>query len=372
MAEVCSRSPLEVCNAVLESLLYQQDLEGDVEEGLGGAALSARPLDFDVRVLEDYGVFEWNPDRVPTEQGNVAQSNVATAEEIRNCVAYEVLADVEDRRDDTRTSHDNGAAMAEGETAETSGRNTGTSLQPEYVRAVADMQREIENSYENTGWGPRSRVFFEKKLPPDVRQGAFTFLQSCPRVVPLFVAEKRGLDLSSVDFLLGGSFFQTCGEADCFMPPSPPLASCGRHEEENTCSSKGTSYLVENCKGTTVINKREGNFFENRIFPTYQLKRWACGHAMSAKHGNKTMEHLRLLKIGPYRVLMSASVDALCPTTSSNYKFKPEVRDVNEPQSRGKETVKRESGNQGREQRPADEVSTSCTTATSYIIITLP
>ena len=43
---------------------------------------------------------------------------------------------------------------------------------------------------------------------------------SAPMIVPLYVAAKRGLDLSSIDFLLGGSALNTLAQRE--LPTSCP------------------------------------------------------------------------------------------------------------------------------------------------------
>eukprot|EP00392_Amoebophrya_sp_AT5.2_P000821 g822.t1 len=155
----------------------------------------------------------------------------------------------------------------------------------EVLRNVQEMQNEVKFH----------DVRFAKQLPKDERPSGFP--HACPRVVALYEAEKRGVDLEKIDFLLGGSFLNACVRPDCFLKE-------GDNQEE------APEYLVENCKGVLVVNK-EDFVGENRIFPTYQFKRWACGRAMEEKHPELSMGHLRVAKIGSFRVLFAASVDAL-------------------------------------------------------------
>ncbi|CAD7945304.1 unnamed protein product [Amoebophrya sp. A120] len=145
------------------------------------------------------------------------------------------------------------------------------------------------------------------QLPNDYKRTEFPF--TCPRVIPLYVAEKRGVDLATIDFMLGGSFFHACLPGGALTG-----ALSGGHKRDLH------TYIVENCKQVLVINKKERETespqLENRIFPQYQFKRWVCGHEMDSEHPNFIMEHLRLAKIGKFRVLLCASVDALHSCTA--------------------------------------------------------
>ena len=107
-------------------------------------------------------------------------------------------------------------------------------------------------------------------------------------IVPLRVARDRGVDLSTVDFMLGGSALNVLAE-------------------QNTSS---TTYVFRKVGRTIVLGKR--NAYEKDFGKTgFRFERLLTGEATDdVTAPAHSFESLRLLRIGPFRVLVSADIDA--------------------------------------------------------------
>lgn len=241
---------------------------------MGDRVQNQIPVFREIRVLNDYGCFEWNP-HLEVEDGNEKKMS---AEAIRGRIAVPPRP---------------------------------PQLAPiDVLRAKINALGGTNNTLTQRGRGHalghqrRPGILFDHNLPQDIKKTDFPY--ECPRLVPLYEAERRGLKLEQVDFLIGGSFLNACARPDCFVPSKD--AATARFENEMFRRTR--DYLVQNCKSVFVIN-RQVDYDEMRNMPAYQFKRWACGRNFGDKHGDREFEHLRLLQVGEFKVLVSGSIDAV-------------------------------------------------------------
>lgn len=214
-----------------------------------------------IQVVEDLGVFVWTP---PTLDPTCAVAH--TADTILRCL-------------DPDPNVESAA----------------------WVRNLRELKEEIhrKSKVNNKNGKLFSDLQFKDKDALGARDLPGEVLQ-CPRVVPLYVAVKRGLDLGKIDFLLGGSALEALAKSGDFTG--------GKNDRAHN------TYYVESCKGISVVH-RSSAFTVNFGSPAYQFKRWACGAPMEdVNHpiSLNTIEHLRVFQIGEFRVLVSATLDAVC------------------------------------------------------------
>mmetsp|Transcript_5061 Transcript_5061/g.9629 ORF Transcript_5061/g.9629 Transcript_5061/m.9629 type:complete len:366 (+) Transcript_5061:77-1174(+) len=108
-------------------------------------------------------------------------------------------------------------------------------------------------------------------------------------IVPLFAATKKGLPLSDIDFVLGGSALEFLAH---------------RRVEE------GTRYLVQRMHNVIFLVKSKA-YVANYADPGFQFERLVTGGKLEDKHSPLKHEHLQVMKIGRNAVLFSAEVDAV-------------------------------------------------------------
>jgi hypothetical protein len=133
------------------------------------------------------------------------------------------------------------------------------------------------------------------KQLPEQRVGN-TFPFDAGFAVPLYVAQERGVDLRSVDFVLGGSALNV-------------LAS-RKIDRNNSCEAM--RYLVQKCPvtGVTVLAK-------SAVYSTdygskgFQFERLLTGRDLDDDLDRRHFESLQLIKVAGFTVLFAAEVDAV-------------------------------------------------------------
>ena len=130
-------------------------------------------------------------------------------------------------------------------------------------------------------------VRFRELRPQYASAGSFPFqggMMAC-----LHAARKR-VDLQGVDFLIGGSIL-------AFL--------CGK-------GKKNATYLAQMCPHTNIIViSKHKTYRQNFGQRGFQFERLVTGQDMYGLHDLSTHEHLQLLQIGDFRVLVTAEVDAV-------------------------------------------------------------
>eukprot|EP00438_Fugacium_kawagutii_P032042 Skav217858 [mRNA] locus=scaffold5889:108155:108991:- [translate_table: standard] len=136
--------------------------------------------------------------------------------------------------------------------------------------------------------GLKLPVSFRELNSQSMSAGKFPFyggMMAC-----LHVAAQKGVDLQDVDFLIGGSIF-------AFL--------CGKGRKDAT-------FLAQKCPGTNmVVISRHKTYQQNFGQRGFQFERLVTGQSMYGLHDLATHEHLQLLRVGNFRVLITAEVDAV-------------------------------------------------------------
>jgi hypothetical protein len=126
-------------------------------------------------------------------------------------------------------------------------------------------------------------------LPPQYVLNAFP--EDAGVIVPLYVAKERGIDLSKVDFILGGSALKAF--ADQKVP-------------------QNSRYLVQKCPVTGIISLGKSDMYlSNYAEIGFQFERLLTGRNMDDAHDHRKFRRLQLMKIGGFTVLISAEIDAI-------------------------------------------------------------
>lgn len=130
-------------------------------------------------------------------------------------------------------------------------------------------------------------VSFRELRPQRTSAGSFPFhggMMAC-----LHVAAKR-VDLQDIDFLIGGSILAFLCEK----------------------GKKNAMYLAQKCPGTNIVVMSKHKTYEQNFGQRgFQFERLVTGQEMYGLHDLTTHEHLQLLRIGKFRVLVTAEVDAV-------------------------------------------------------------
>eukprot|EP00435_Cladocopium_sp_Y103_P012299 s161_g3.t1 len=131
-------------------------------------------------------------------------------------------------------------------------------------------------------------VSFRELKPQRTSAGSFPFhggMMAC-----LHVTAKRGVDLQDIDFLIGGSILAFLCEK----------------------GKKDATYLAQKCPGTNIVVMSKHKTYEQNFGQRgFQFERLVTGQDMYGLHDLTTHEHLQLLRIGEFRVLVTAEVDAV-------------------------------------------------------------
>lgn len=135
--------------------------------------------------------------------------------------------------------------------------------------------------------------YFEKNLPAQEYPNSFP--NEAGYVVPLCVAVRRGLVLSDIDFVLGGSGLEV-------------LAN--KRIERRTDLPDNTKYLVQRVENVIVLAKSK-RYVANYADTGFQFERLVTGGRLDGKHDPTTSEHLHIMKLGKFKVLFAAEVDAV-------------------------------------------------------------
>lgn len=110
-------------------------------------------------------------------------------------------------------------------------------------------------------------------------------------IVPMFVARKRGLDLASIDFILGGSSMD--------------------YLANRTLDSCDTSvYLTQKFRNMTLLVKYK-EYTQNYADIGFQFERLVTGRNLEALQEPTRIDNLRVMKLGPFTCLVAADVDAV-------------------------------------------------------------
>ena len=113
-----------------------------------------------------------------------------------------------------------------------------------------------------------------------------------PDIASIHVAVRyRGVDLSKVSFLFGGSTLE--------MLATRTIRS-------------GTEFIVALIPGTeTLFISSHKEYTSNKSDPGFQFERFATGKKFTDEHGSAELAHLQLMEVGGHLVLFSAEVDAM-------------------------------------------------------------
>ena len=125
---------------------------------------------------------------------------------------------------------------------------------------------------------------------------------SIPPVLACHVAKQRGCSLENVDFLIHGGILGV-------------LSRCKTVAKQETI-------LVQNI-GDNIINIRiivDKNGFLGDA--GHQFERLVVGDSIFTKHNLMQHQHLRLMQIGIFRILVYAEADAISPATSKPVEIK--------------------------------------------------
>ena len=131
-------------------------------------------------------------------------------------------------------------------------------------------------------------VSYQELEPQYMKTGSFPSqggMAAC-----LHVLATRGVNFGDIDFLIGGSVL-------AFL--------CGQ-------GKKGAKYLAQMCPSTKmVIVSKHKTYTQNFGQRGFQFERLVTGQDMYGLHDLTAHEHLQLLRIGKFRVLATAEVDAV-------------------------------------------------------------
>lgn len=113
-------------------------------------------------------------------------------------------------------------------------------------------------------------------------------------VAALYHAKSCEFDLSTVDFYFGCSALEILSA------------------ERKTGKKDRAPYLIMKVPGTNIIMIRYNLLFgQDYNLPGFQFERLMTGKRLEDRHDVGFTEHVQTMKIGSYRVLMSAEVDAV-------------------------------------------------------------
>lgn len=131
------------------------------------------------------------------------------------------------------------------------------------------------------------------RLPPQVVDNVFP--HDSGFVVPLYVARARGVDLGSVDFILGGSALNV-------------LANKQIERQGDT----DLKYLVQKCPATGIIVLAKSKTYSTDYAATgFQFERLLTGRPLDDEPDLRHFESLQLIRVAGYTVLFAAEVDAV-------------------------------------------------------------
>jgi len=158
------------------------------------------------------------------------------------------------------------------------------------LRGLRDSEAEPSRLVDLSSLRLPVKFFAEGSLP---RHRFYTnFPYSMGSIVPLVVALRRGVDVSRVDFVIGGSVLNV-------------LAS-------RKTRGKAQRYAVQRCPGTGVLVLGKSSAFAQDLgTPSFQFERLVTGCPMDALHDLRCFESLSLFRVAELNVLVSASVNAL-------------------------------------------------------------
>lgn len=126
-------------------------------------------------------------------------------------------------------------------------------------------------------------------LPPQPASNRFPFEPGY--FVPLYVAKARGVDLQSVDFILGGSALHMLANKDM----------ADEHK-----------YLIQRCPTTNIIALSKSNIYSTNYADFgFVFERLMTGRALDDKRDPRHFESLQLIKVAGYTVLFSSEIDAV-------------------------------------------------------------
>jgi len=140
--------------------------------------------------------------------------------------------------------------------------------------------------------GIRYPLTFHDNLPPQRYVNRFPNDQGY--IVPLYIAIKRGLSLSDIDFVLGGS------SLDFLVNQGAGLDTRG----------DAVVFLTQRAQNVIFFVK-SSEYVQDHACHGFQFERLVTGERMSGKHDSTKHENLQVLKIGDFTVLFSADVDAV-------------------------------------------------------------
>jgi hypothetical protein len=107
-------------------------------------------------------------------------------------------------------------------------------------------------------------------------------------VVSAFVAKSKGVDLSTISFVLAGSALNFLSRTD----PDP-----------------SKRYIVQRHCNMMFVAKHK-NYKQDYSAPGFQFERLVTGGQFNDKHDTIAHEHLQVVTVGAHRILFSAEVDA--------------------------------------------------------------
>lgn len=116
-------------------------------------------------------------------------------------------------------------------------------------------------------------------------------------IVPLYVAKERGVDLQSVDFVIGGSLLNL-------------LATQTIDRGHRT----DVKYLLQKCPTTDIILMARSYRGSNYADIGFQFERLVTGQRLDEKHSLHKFFSLQLMKVANYTVLIAAETDAVDPS----------------------------------------------------------
>ena len=105
----------------------------------------------------------------------------------------------------------------------------------------------------------------------------------------LYAASRKGVDLQDIDFVIGGSILAFFAER-----------------------GKKATYLLQKCPGTQImVISKQKTYVQNFAAKGFQFERLVTGEDMYGLHDLTIHEHLQVFRIGNYRALLTAEVDAI-------------------------------------------------------------
>eukprot|EP00977_Amphora_coffeiformis_P017865 scaffold5999_cov149-Amphora_coffeaeformis.AAC.2 len=125
-------------------------------------------------------------------------------------------------------------------------------------------------------------------LSPDERENKFPFGQKL--IASLHVASKRGISFENTDFVLGGSSLGLFANQDL---------------------SDGLFCVTKLPNRKTVVVAKHKPYTQNFSHFGFQFERLVTGRSMKDSGNYSSYEHIHTMKVGDYRVLFHAEVDAI-------------------------------------------------------------